>query len=276
MMGFYFLRTTRVTPFVWAILTIGVIATSFLYATLIVLGISENISLLISFIILTGLLLALLLVPRHLFRSKEQISTSPWNIPVARRTPQKQGIDNHTELTRQLIQSMELLTQSLSSIKISSDTQHLTVTGQETAEASQRVLQQLLSDQYSLLVTQNTILEQISAKQYETLKVEEDIKVGQTGILKAISNYDALFRQQQDFIAAFDALVRRQQALTATIEAERRETALLINNVILVTDSHKKLVQEIEQSTIELRGFNVQLDQLLRRIATIQLSRREE
>jgi len=157
---------------------------------------------------------------------------------------------------------MELLTQSLSSIRISSDTQHLTVTGQETAEASQRVLQQLLSDQYSLLVTQNNILEQIMLFKHESLKIEEDIKAGKTEILKVISKYDELVRQQKSFIAA--------------IESERRETALLIGNVMLVTDSHKKLIQEIEQSTIELRGFNVQLDQLLRRIATIQRSRREE
>src|SRR5258708_32981588 len=109
----YFLHILQGASLIGITLTIGVIATSTLYALLIVTGIDENASLLAAFITLVGvILLSLLLAPKPFLNLKEEKKTVMLHKPLQRQVIQQVNENKEDQLFEQLVQRLEQFTQS--------------------------------------------------------------------------------------------------------------------------------------------------------------------
>lgn len=110
----YFQRTLQVAPFIWIALTVAIIATSILYASLSVLGVSESTSLFIAFIILIGIiLLGLLLAPKSFFSLREETGVSSLRSALQRRSSQRLNIEQLEPRLAEQMKRVEQLERNL-------------------------------------------------------------------------------------------------------------------------------------------------------------------
>jgi hypothetical protein len=64
--------------------------------------------------------------------------------------------------------------------------------------------------------------------------------------------------------------VRKQADLVTAMEHERREQAEITSHMVTIMDSTTRLVHQIDKCTIELQGVNVQMNDLVRRVAAMR------
>jgi hypothetical protein len=129
---------------------------------------------------------------------------------------------------------------------------------------------QMLASQQGVMLTSAqeavALLKNQIAAQDMVVKEQQRWGTELTNVLNTLSD---TVNQGKIIASDIDEFTRRQSGLVTAMERERKEVVQTANNVYIATESLKHVVAEIHHCVGELNGVNVQMNELVRRIASM-------
>lgn len=167
-------------------------------------------------------------------------------------------------LKTQLSTMVTTVTTAVTSIQRSNDTLNSTIS---TLTNPVRDIAQLQS-----VLTQNTqeAINSLNAQTAAQEHVVNEMEKWGLALQETLANLGSTIDTNEKLAQTNITFTERQTQLVNAIENERREQTEIAHHMRQSGDNLKRVVLEINQCTIELRGLNVQLYDLVRRLAGIR------